>query len=368
MNTQRRLRVDAKPAARWDWVAEALRLINAESLGDRPTPLFAFDAPVFGGVRLFLKDESCHPTGSLKHRLARSLFVQALSSGSIGPTTPIIEASSGSTAVSEAYFARIIGVPFIAVIPASTSPEKIALISRHGGQCLTVDDPTAVVVEARRIAAEIDGYFMDQFTFAAQATNWRSDNIAEEIFEQMIGETGRVPDWVVVGAGTGGTSTCIARHARYRALPVNTAVVDPEGSAFYDGWRLRDTSITTTTPSRIEGIGRTRVEPSFVPNLIDEMFQVPDAASIAAMRWASEALGRRVGPSTGTNIWGSILLAQRMRTGVESGTIVSLICDEGERYASTYYDDDWLSARGIDIRPALAALRESDATGRLEFS
>src|SRR3712207_7801797 len=85
----------------------------------------------------------------------------------------IVESSSGSTAVSEAYFARMLGLPFIAVMPASTSPEKISLIEFQGGKCHLVDDPTAVVATARRLAADLGGHFMDPFTHAERATDWR---------------------------------------------------------------------------------------------------------------------------------------------------------------------------------------------------
>ena len=100
--------------------------------------------PLSGPVDLYLKDESTHPTGSLKHRLARSLFLYALCNGWIGPTTTVVEASSGSTAVSEAYFAALIGVPFVAVMSRATSPAKIALIEREGGRCHLISDATAV--------------------------------------------------------------------------------------------------------------------------------------------------------------------------------------------------------------------------------
>src|SRR6266540_5313250 len=79
-------------------------------------------------IPLYLKDESTHPTGSLKHRLARSLFLYAICNGWVQAGTTVIEASSGSTAVSEAYFARLLGLPFVAVMPRSTSEEKIVLI------------------------------------------------------------------------------------------------------------------------------------------------------------------------------------------------------------------------------------------------
>lgn len=358
----------ASNASRSDrrWVRHALELLEAEAGRSGWTPLLPFRVAGLDGIDLYLKDESLHPTGSLKHRLARSLFVHGLCNGDIGRGTTIIEASSGSTAVSEAYFAQILDLPFVAVLPTATSQEKIALIKRYGGGVHDVDDPTEVVATAQGLADNGDGYFMDQFTYASQATDWRSGNIASELFNQMSRERHPTPDWVVVGAGTGGTSTCIARHARYKGIGSRVAVVDPDGSAFYEGWRRKDTGFATCTPSRIEGIGRTRVEPSFVPNLIDEMIQVPDGASIAAMRWASDLLGRRVGPSTGTNIWGALQLALRMRASRREGSIVTLICDTGERYASTYYDDEWVAARGIDPAPwagALSDFRSADAVG-----
>ncbi|HWU73513.1 MAG TPA: pyridoxal-phosphate dependent enzyme, partial [Sphingomonas sp.] len=108
------------------WADEAVRLIEADYNRSADTHLIPIPLPRFPGVQLYLKDESSHPTGSLKHRLARSLFLYALCNGRIGPDTTIVEASSGSTAVSEAYFARMLGLDFIAVVPRGTSAEKIA--------------------------------------------------------------------------------------------------------------------------------------------------------------------------------------------------------------------------------------------------
>src|SRR5690349_23991632 len=164
---------------------------------------------------MYLQVESVQPTGSLKHRLARSLCLYGLCNGWILAGTTIVEASSGSTAVSEAYFARFLGLPFVAVMPASTSPEKIALIEAEGGSCHLVDDPSTIVAEAERLAAETDGHFLDQFTYAERATDWRgNNNIAESIFNQMALERHPIPAWVVLGAGTGGTSATIGRYAR----------------------------------------------------------------------------------------------------------------------------------------------------------
>src|SRR3954454_1915330 len=126
------------------WVNEAVARLAADVQRSADTHLIAFPLPAAWGIDLYFKDESTHPTGSLKHRLARSLFLYGLCNGWIGEGTTIVEASSGSTAISEAYFARFLRVPFVAVMPSSTSHEKIALIEAQGGSCHLVDDPTTV--------------------------------------------------------------------------------------------------------------------------------------------------------------------------------------------------------------------------------
>ena len=113
------------------WQGTAIRRIEADYHRSADTHLIPLPLPTLAaqGIDLYLKDESTHPTGSLKHRLARSLFLYALCNGWVREGTTIVEASSGSTAVSEAYFARLLGLPFIAVMPRSTSPEKVAQIA-----------------------------------------------------------------------------------------------------------------------------------------------------------------------------------------------------------------------------------------------
>jgi len=347
-----------------EWAREAIRLVEADANRSADTHLLPFPLPRTWGIDLYLKDESSHPTGSLKHRLARSLFLYALCNGWIGPDTPVVEASSGSTAVSEAYFARMLGLEFIAVMPASTSPEKISLIEFQGGKCHLVDDPTAVVAAARTLAADLGGHFMDQFTHAERATDWRgNNNIAESIYLQLARERHPVPAWIVVGAGTGGTSATIGRYARYRQLDTKLCVVDPEGSAFWPAYVSGDWTVCTGRGSRIEGIGRPRVEASFQPAVVDRMVQVPDVASLAAMRAGSAVLGRLVGGSTGTNLCGAFGLIAEMLAAGQQGSVVTLICDGGERYADTYYSDAWVAGQGMTLEPHLAAIDTFLATG-----
>jgi cysteine synthase A len=132
-------------------------------------------------------------------------------------------------------------------------------------------------------------------------------------------------------------------------------VVDPEDSIFFSAW-TGDPSKFTGRASRIEGIGRQRVEPSFLPDVVDRMIQVPDAASIATMRLVRERTGRSVGGSTGTNVWGALLLVAEMLSRGERGSVVTLICDGGDRYAGTYYSDAWVRDQGLELAPYSAAL------------
>ncbi len=335
-----------RPMPELTWLHSAITRIEADFQRSADTHLIALPLPGLAacGIDLYLKDESTHPTGSLKHRLARSLFLFALCNGWIAEGTTIIEASSGSTAVSEAYFAKLLGLPFIAVMPRSTSPEKVAQIEFYGGRCHWVDQASEVYAQAQQLSLDTGGHYMDQFTYAERATDWRgNNNIAQSMFTQMAHERHPVPAWIVVGAGTGGTSATIGRFVRYQRHPTRVLVPDPEGSVFAEYHRTGDAALQGAG-SRIEGIGRPRVEASFVRSVVDRMQTVQNQDSVAAMQVLSGLLGRRVGPSTGTNFVGMLTVAREMREQNMPGSIVSLLCDSGERYLPTYHDTQWVQA------------------------
>ena len=342
------------------WVREAIRRIEADYQRSSDTHLIPLELPGFPGVSLYLKDESSHPTGSLKHRLARSLFLHALCNGWLREGGVVVEASSGSTAISEAYFARLLDLPFIAVMPRGTSAQKIAAIEFFGGRCHLVDGAAAIYAESERLARERGGHYMDQFTYAERATDWRANNnIAESIYTQMRQETHACPAWIVASAGTGGTLATIGRYVHYCRHETRVCGVDAERSVFFDHYVGGDASLAIEQGSRIEGIGRPRVEASFVPGVLDAMVKVPDVWSLAAMHSLSVRLGRRVGGSTGTNLVGALACARGMNARGEQGSIVTLLCDGGERYRHTYFDDAWLAAQALECG------RESDAIDAL---
>lgn len=361
-------RLPLPPCAGRHWARQAIARLESEARRSADTHMIKPDFAGLRGLSIYLKDESTHVTGSLKHRLARSLMLYGLCNGLIGPGTTLVEASSGSTAVSEAYFADLLGLPFVAVMPRSTSRQKVEEIERFNGRCHFVSSAAEVYEAAQRIARETGGHYLDQFTFAERATDWRGEgNIAASLFRQMQAEADPIPDWVVTSAGTGGTSATIGRYIRYRNFDTRLCVVDVEGSVFYDSFHSGDRGLTSDSSSRIEGIGRPRVEPSFLPQVVDHMIRVPDVASIAAMRVLSERLPHAVGASTGTNFLGLCWIAARMMAAGQQGSLVSLICDDGARYADTYYNDDWLRARGFEIAPYVAAIERFLDEGRFDM-
>ncbi|EKF9956134.1 PLP-dependent cysteine synthase family protein [Vibrio cholerae] len=349
------------------WINSAIRKIEADYQRSADPHLIKLDLPCVSGVDIYLKDESTHPTGSLKHRLARSLFLYGLCNGWIGPETTIIESSSGSTAVSEAYFARLLGLPFIAVMPKCTARKKIEQIQFYGGKAHLVDRSDQIYAESHRLAKELKGHYMDQFTYAERATDWRGNsNIADSIFSQMQMEQHPVPSWIVMSPGTGGTSATIGRFIRYQQYNTKLCVVDPENSVFYDYYRTRNAELTRDCGSKIEGIGRPRVEPSFIPDVVDEMRAIPDAASVATIYWLEKILGRKAGASTGTNLYGALQLACEMKRRGEQGSIVTLLCDSGERYLDTYYNPEWVKNNIGDLSKYLHKLETFSATGCLD--
>ena len=345
------------------WVHDALAALAQEAARSADTHLLKLALPGFRGIDFYFKDEAAHPSGSLKHRLARSLYLYALCNGRLHEGQRVVDASSGSTAIAEAWFARLLGLPFTAVMPACTAPRKIRDVQALGGSCDLVEDPAQVHARAAEHAAR-GACHLDQFGLAERATDWRgNNNIAESVIQQMARETHPVPAWIVCGAGTGGTSATIGRYLRHRRLDTRLCVAEPTGSGFVQGWRTRDRNAVARRPTLIEGIGRPRVEPGFLFEVIDHVVEVPDAASIAAAWLLEDLLGRRYGGSSGTNLVACLQLAAGMRARGERGSIVSLLCDHGERYAETLFDPAWLAARGVDVAPARAVLERCVATG-----
>lgn len=327
------------------WAAEALRRVRA---GTGPTPLRRLASASGGGVEVLLKDDAALPTGSIKYRHVRAMFGDAIATGRITAGTHVLVATGGAVAVAGAHFAGLLGLPFTAVVPARTGDDVLARIEQHGGQWrFSEQPPAALQQEARALAEQWNGHFLDHFSEADRAVSSGGPTIADEMFGQLD----TTPEWILVGVGTGATSAAFGRYLRRHGKTTRLAVVDPENSAYFPAWVTGASDYGTGMPSRIPGIGRPRVEPGFQPALIDLVIPVPDGASVAAMRWLRAEEGIDAGPAAGANLWGVRHLAERMRDAGTHGTVTTLNGDSGEAYRNTYLDAEWVRARGIDPTP-----------------
>ena len=138
-------------------------------------------------------------------------------------------------------------------------------------------------------------------------------------------------------------------------LATKVCVADPVASIFHDVFDTGNRSLASSNAPLIEGIGRSRAEPSFIPTVIDCVIRVHDAASIAALHFLERKLGRRCGGSTGTNLIGCATVMTKMLRRGERGSVIMLLPDAGERYPH-YYDAEWLRSQGLDISRHLASI------------
>ena len=164
-------------------------------------------------------------------------------------------------------------------LPRPTGSADALLLARLGRQHAearrTLVVFSAEPADTQRLADELDGHYMDQFTYAERATDWRANNnIAESIFQQMRLEKHPVPNWLVSSAGTGGTVATLGRYVRYCARPTRVCAADPERSVFFDHYLSGQADLCLNECSRIEGIGRPRVEAAFLPEVIDAIAAV----------------------------------------------------------------------------------------------
>lgn len=365
-----------------DWTRESIRLMWSERRRSGVTPLLHLKSPFNRNIHFYLKNETKSPTGSLKHRVAWGLVMGALVNGSIGPHTRLYEATSGNTAIGEAYFASMLNLPFTAVMRPGISELKIRAIRQYGGKVAIAPAgmPPGVYLE-QLLLADTQGYNLNQFANTEKVLDFfdskpdRNMNMAAEVFRQM--ET--CPEWFVAGAGSGGTATSIARYLRKwadfngRNCPAKLAVVDPEDSVLFDWYMTGDETLRIATGSRIEGIGSSGPVVfgktfSLLRQGVSQMFKVPDNASLAAMQLASELVGFEVGPSTGTNFYGALRLMEKMHREGRGGDIVSIICDEGSRYKDKYYNPSWIRESGLNPEPWKISLAQFWKTGNWQES
>ncbi len=284
------------------------------------TPLVMVDG-------VYAKLEFLNPSGSIKARIARYMIERAEAEGLLHPGDTIVEATSGNTGNALSMVAAVKGYRMLVVMPQGLSSERLAISRAYGAEVLITGD--FHVNDALRKARELGrmpGYFCPQ-QFESE---WNVEEnrliLGPEILSQL--PEGAVPDALVMGVGTGGTLIGVGQA--FRAVNPNVRL-----------FAMEPTESTTILCGEIgkhliEGISDGFVPGIFERNreLVDDVFVVDSQAAIEAMRYLARTHGMFVGPSSGAHL----VAARRVKeTYPELRTVVTLFCDEGEKYISDHF-------------------------------
>jgi cystathionine beta-synthase len=333
-----------------------------DSIGDTPlVELTRFDT---GACRLFAKLENQNPAGSIKDRIGLSLIEAAEREGRIGPGGTLVEATAGNTGLGLALVAAQKGYRLILVIPDKTSHEKVLHLKALGAEIrITRSDvgkghPDYYQDMAERLARETGAFYVNQFANPANPLAHETTT-GPEIWQQM----GHRVDAIVVGVGSGGTLTGLARFFARVAPEVEMVLADPEGSILAP---LVQTGRKIEAGSwLIEGIGEDFVPPNCELDRVRRAYSIGDAESFAAARELLRREGILGGSSTGT------LLAAALRYCREQTVakrVVTLVCDSGNKYLSKMYNDFWMFDQGLLARPTQGDLTDLIARRHAEGS
>lgn len=276
-----------------------------------------------GAAHVLGKMENLNPGGSVKDRIALSMIEEAERTGELRPGSTIVEPTSGNTGIGLALVAAVKGYRMILTMPEDMSVERRRLLERYGAELIltpAVEGMSGAVFAARQLVKKNQNYFMPQ-----QFENESNPRVHElTTGREILEATGGQVDAFVAGVGTGGTITGVGRALR-QALgnDVLIVAVEPARSPVLSGGRAG--------MHAIQGIGA-----SFVPGVLDkdiysEVIRIEDKDAIAMARRIAHEEGILAGISSGANVFAARKVAERLGEGK---TIVTIICDTGERYLS----------------------------------
>jgi cysteine synthase A len=303
---------------------EAVRLRVADEITDLvgETPLLHLRKIVPpGAADVFAKLEYLNPGGSVKDRAAIGIIGRAEQQGLLHPGSTIIEATAGNTGVGLALIGISRGYRVVLFVPEKFSQEKVMLMRALGAEVTRTPDAEGMegaIKRAYELAARTPGSFVaGQFANLANP-DYHYETTGREIFEQMEGRI----DAVVIGAGTGGTFTGVARLIKERIPGVLAIAVEPQGSILGGGPKGEH---------KIEGIGASFIPKTFNSTLADEIFMVRDPQAFATVAELARREGVFSGSSGGANVYAAIEIAKRLGAGKR---VVTMIPDSAERYLS----------------------------------
>jgi cysteine synthase A len=288
------------------------------------TPLVKINKLGSAKATILAKLESYNPCGSVKDRIALSMIEAAEEKGLIKADTVIIEPTSGNTGIGLAFICATKGYHLTLTMPESMSIERRKLLRLLGASIVLTPAErgmTGAVEKAEQILAENPNSFMpQQFKNPANPQIHRKTT-ANEIW---IDSDGNV-DVLVAGVGTGGTLTGCGEVLKEKNKDLKVIAVEPKASPILSGGK--------PGPHKIQGIGAGFVPEVLNVDIIDEIIQVTNQDAIETARKLAAKEGIVGGISAGANVWAAVQVSHRQE--LEGKTIVTFVCDTGERYIST---------------------------------
>ena len=300
------------------------------------------------GCEILGKAEFLNPGQSVKDRAALFMVRDAEARGTLRAGGRIVEGTAGNTGIGLAMVAKALGYKCTIVIPRNQSQEKKDAIRLYGAELVEVDPvPYAnemnYVKVSHRLADKLNAEEPAGALWANQFDNVANrqahvDGTGPEIWDQTDGRI----DGFICAIGSGGTLAGVAQALRARKPDVAIGLADPDGSALYSYYTTGELKAEGT--SITEGIGQGRVTANLEGLTIDYAYRIPDAELLLALYELLEHDGLLMGGSTGINVAGAIRLAKDLGPGK---TIVTVLCDGGQRYQSKIFNPAFLEERGL---------------------
>ena len=274
-----------------------------------------------GSAEVYAKLEYLNPGGSVKDRAAIGIIRRAEEDGRLRPGSTIVEATAGNTGIGLALIGVSRGYRVVLFVPETFSEEKIMIMRALGAEVTRTPDDEGMAGAIRRgkelVAKTPNAFMADQFDNPANP-DYHYETTAREIYEQMEGNI----DAVVIGSGTAGTFTGVARYLKERLPRVLTVAVETQGSVLGGG---------KPGKHKVEGIGASFIPGNFDRSVCDEIFMVTDPQAFGMVKELAAREGVLAGSSGGANVFASLEIARRLGPGKR---VVTIVPDSAERYLS----------------------------------
>ena len=327
----------------------------AASVGN--TPLIRLHGPSEAtGCHILGKAEFMNPGGSVKDRAALAIIEDAEEKGLLKPGGTIVEGTAGNTGIGLALVGNAKGYRTVIVMPETQSQEKKDTIRMCGAElrlvpALPYKDPGNYIRVSERVAAELAETEPNGAIWANQFDNTANlmghyRTTGSEIWDQTEGTV----DAFTCAIGTGGTMAGISRALKERNDKVLTVLSDPMGAAIHS-W-IKTGELKSEGDSITEGIGQGRITKNIEQAIIDDSEQIPDAEALTVLFDLIKSDGLILGGSSGINIAGAMRIARRLGPG---HTIVTILCDLGQRYQSKIFNPEFLKSKNLPAPDFLTA-------------